>query len=149
MALPPDTAARLESAAEKSFPATHLGRLEARIMAVLWKCGEVSVLDVAMRLHPARAYTTVMTTLDRLYKRGLLERQKDKRAYLYRPRFSQSEWIRLQAGEMVEQYLASHAPGELLLSCLVEVLGERDTAWLEELERKIQARRQAHQEPSP
>ncbi len=148
MSFPPEPAALPERFTRKQAPPSQLGRLEARIMTVLWKCGEVSVLEVANRLRPARAYTTVMTTLDRLYKRGLLERQKAKRAYRYRPRFSQPEWFRLQAGEMVEQYLASHASGEILLSCLVDVLGQRDAALLEKLERQIQARRRARQDPA-
>ena len=46
------------------------------MLELLWDYGESSVHDVAERLTRPLAYTTVMTTLDRLFKKGLLERRK-------------------------------------------------------------------------
>ncbi len=129
--------------------ASRLGRLETRVMALLWRQGEASVQDVAARLEPPRAYTTVMTTLDRLYKRGLLERATAGRAFRYRACWSEAEWQRRQADELVEHYLTGrgNATPALLFSSLVDALGERDGDLLAELARRIEARQRAAKNP--
>src|ERR1035438_3674818 len=55
-----------------------VGHLEIAVMEILWKQGESNVHQVAQSLERPLAYTTVMTTLDRLYKKGLLERRKSE-----------------------------------------------------------------------
>src|SRR5438128_8928980 len=50
-----------------------LGPLEITVMEILWQRGESNVRDVAEKLDRPLAYTTVMTTLDRLFKKGLLD----------------------------------------------------------------------------
>jgi len=88
------------------------------------------------------AYTTVMTTLDRLYKKGLLARRKSDRAFRYAPKLTRAEWERKRAGEWFTEFLAGSPPsGDLLISCLVDVVGEQDAALLNELERKISLKR--------
>jgi predicted transcriptional regulator len=61
-----------------------LGALEREVMAIVWDRGEVNVRDTSARLSSRVAYTTVMTTLDRLFKKGLLTRRKVGRAFVYR-----------------------------------------------------------------
>ena len=61
-----------------------LGPLEVTVMEILWARGEANVRDVVDRLHRPLAYTTIMTTLDRLYKKGLLARRKSDRAGIIR-----------------------------------------------------------------
>ena len=61
-----------------------LGSLERDVLERVWQRGESSVRDVCERLEPTVAYTTVMTTMDRLFKKGLLARRKSGRAFLYR-----------------------------------------------------------------
>lgn len=125
---------------DHSAPA--LGRLEAQVMEILWACGESSVHDVIERLQRPLAYTTVMTTMDRLFKKGLLARHKLQRAFLYAPRLSKPEWERARARELVKGFLAGPEPrSDLLISSLVEVVGQHDDALLDELERKIKTRR--------
>ena len=51
-----------------------LGTLEFELMEILWSNGASSVRDVVPKLSRPLAYTTVMTTLDRLFKKGLLDR---------------------------------------------------------------------------
>ncbi len=88
------------------------------------------------------AYTTVMTTLDRLFKKGLLERRKVERAFIYSPRLSRQQWEHKRAGDWVARFLAGPQPSsELLISSLVEAVGQHDEALLDELERKIKQRR--------
>ena len=119
-----------------------LGYLESQVMDFVWARGSGSVHDVMRGLERVLAYTTVMTTLDRLYKKGLLERRKQERAFVYCPRISRAEWERKRAGELVAGFLASPAaPGELLVSCFVEAVGERNQALLDELERTIRKKR--------
>jgi predicted transcriptional regulator len=119
-----------------------LGPLEEAVMEVLWTRGESAVRDVVDRLERPLAYTTVMTTLDRLYKKGLLERRKQERAFVYWPKLSRSEWEHKRAGDFVAGFFSAPAPGrELLISCLVEAVGQHDEELLDELEQKIQARR--------
>lgn len=119
-----------------------LGPLEITVMEILWARGDSNVHEVAERLDRPLAYTTVMTTLDRLYKKGLLERRKSERAFFYVPRLSRAEWERKRAGEFVAGFLAApQTSGELLVSCLVDAVGGHDEALLDELERKIRSRR--------
>ena len=111
-------------------------------MEVLWSCGESSVRDVVQRLPRTLAYTTVMTTLDRLYKKDLLSRRKSERAFLYSPRLSPEEWERKRAGDLVAGFLAGPQPSrDLLISCLVEAVGQYDKALLDALEKRIRRKR--------
>ena len=114
-----------------------MGHLESTVMEILWAAGESNVHDVVARLERPLAYTTVMTTLDRLYKKGLLDRKKVDRAFLYAPRYTRPEWEKKRAGD----FLTSFPSGDLLISCLVDVVGEQDAALLDELERKIRQKR--------
>lgn len=67
-----------------------LGELEQVVMAVLWRSRvPLQVRDVQEALREQDrdlAYTTVMTVMDRLAKKGALERQLEGRAWQYRPR---------------------------------------------------------------
>jgi predicted transcriptional regulator len=119
-----------------------LGPLEIRIMEVLWSVGQSSVRDVVEKLERKLAYTTVMTTLDRLFKKGMLNRQKSERAFLYWPRLSSQEWDRQRAGDLVAGFLSGPQPSrELLLSSLVDAVGQHDAVLLDELEEKVRKRR--------
>lgn len=70
-----------------------LAPLELDCMNTLWPIGEATVREIRDRLAPrrARAYTTIMTIMDRLARKGIVERCKAGRAYVYRPRLSAEE----------------------------------------------------------
>jgi len=119
-----------------------LGPLEVSVMEILWERGESNVRDVVERLDRRLAYTTVMTTLDRLFKKGLLGRHKIQRSFVYLPRLSREQWEQKRAGELVAGFLSGPEPSrELLLSCFLDVVSEHDAALLDELEKKIRERR--------
>lgn len=119
------------------------GHLEIRVMEILWNRGESNVRQVVQQLDRPLAYTTVMTTLDRLFKKGLLGRRKSERAFLYSPLLSRQEWQRKQVGEWVAGFLSGpERSGELLISCLIDVVGHHDEALLDELEHKIRVKRE-------
>jgi len=67
-----------------------LAPLELECMNTLWPLGEASVRDIQTGLAPTlpRAYTTIMTIMDRLAQKGIVVRRKAGRAYLYRPSLS-------------------------------------------------------------
>lgn len=120
---------------KRSVSPSPLGHLESSVMEILWSRGESNVRDVAELVDRPLAYTTVMTTLDRLYKKGLLDRRKSERAFIYTPCLSRRDWERRCAGELV-----AGLSGELLISCFLDNVGH-DAALLDELERKIKVKR--------
>jgi predicted transcriptional regulator len=121
----------------------HLGPLEMDVMEVVWKLGPSSVRDVVDQMERRLAYTTVMTTLDRLYKKGILDREMTDRAFLYCARLSREEWNRSRAGAMLAGFLAGPEESRhILLSCLVDAVGTHDAMLLDELEKKIQRKRE-------
>jgi predicted transcriptional regulator len=126
----------------RSFePPTPLGHLESCVMDIVWAHGESNVRDVAEKVGRPLAYTTVMTTMDRLFKKGLLERRKSERAFLYTPRLTRQEFERQRAGELVAGFLTGpDQAGDLLISCFLDEVGH-NAGLLDELERKIKVKR--------
>jgi predicted transcriptional regulator len=139
-----DSVVKLESGADlASFQRVHLGPLELVVMEAMWSFGPSFVRDVVGRLDRKLAYTTVMTTLDRLFKKGMLEREMTDRAFMYSPKVSREDWDRQRAGEMMAGFLAGpNESREMLLSCLVDAVGTHDAMLLDELEKKIQRKRE-------
>lgn len=119
-----------------------LGKLERKTLAEVWQKKEVSVREVNESLEQDFAYTTVMTTLDRLYKKGLLNRRKSGKSYLYSPRFSPEELERNLTEDVIGTLLdAGTEKIEPVLACIVDAVSERDTELLDELERLVQEKR--------
>jgi predicted transcriptional regulator len=121
-----------------------LGALEREVMAIAWEQDEISVRDVCARMSAAVAYTTVMTTMDRLFKKRLLSRRKVGRAFVYRAAATRKELEGAVATELV-QTLLQRPGGESLpiLSSLVDAVSDRDRALLDDLERLIREKRRA------
>jgi predicted transcriptional regulator len=128
-----------------------LGPLEISVMEILWEQGASNVHAVVQKLDRRLAYTTVMTTLDRLFKKKLLYRYKLRRSFVYSPKLSRQEWEQKRAGEIVAGFLAGPASSrELLLSCFLDVVGEHDAELLDELEKRVRMKRKelfARREP--
>ncbi len=119
-----------------------LGDLEADIMDLCWKDSPCSVRDVHLKLAKERdiAYTTVMTVMSRLAKKGLLEREQEGRAYLYSPTCSREEFCSDTISTVMEGLLGGF--GEPVLSQFVDTIGEEDSAKLDELMRLIEAKKE-------
>lgn len=75
-------------------------------MNTLWPMGEGTVRDIRDGLAPRRprAYTTIMTIMDRLARKGVVERRKVGRAYLYRPNLSAEEARAQALSQVVENF---------------------------------------------
>ena len=80
--------------------------LELLCLKALWSLGEGSVKEVRVQVEPSRplAYTTVMTVLDRLVRRGVVTRRKAGRAFVYAPSVSRDAMRRLALEEFLEAY---------------------------------------------
>jgi len=89
----------------------------------------------------------VMTTMDRLFKKGLLIRRKIGRAFVYSAAVSRNELEGAVASELVQSLLRRDREPLPILSSLVDAVSERDRALLDELERLVrQKRRQIERE---
>src|SRR5215813_1124832 len=80
-----------------------LGELETAVMELLWREAGLTVNQVEERLQQRRqiAHTTVLTTLDRMYRKGYLTREKRGRAFVYSPRHSPEEFRHAMAQEVL------------------------------------------------
>ncbi len=107
----------------------------------LWARGSATVRELVEGVCQNLAYTTVMTTLDRLFKKGLLTRSEEGRAFRYVPRFSREELHREAAGHALRQLLDASPASSLPLSFLVEILGERDAQLLDDLRKLVESKR--------
>ena len=119
--------------------ASLFGTLELRVLDVLWeRGGDATVRDVLPHF-PNTAYTTLMTTMDRLHRKGVLERRKVGRAFLYRPMQSREELESRIIVRTLEPLLQGNA--EPVLSCLVDQVSRHDEKLLDELERLVRQKR--------
>jgi predicted transcriptional regulator len=119
------------------------GPLEVRVLDALWaRAAAASVRDL-LPAFPGIAYTTLMTTLDRLYRKGTLSRVKSGRAFLYRPTATHDELVSQAAGTALATLLGAPTAVRPILSQFVETVGDRDHGLLDELEALVRARREA------
>jgi predicted transcriptional regulator len=124
-----------------------LGPLEQQLLERLWKCKSATVRELLDRSDLKLAYTTVMTTLDRLYKKQMLDRVVEGRAFRYSPRHTKEELKKAAAGETIRQLLSSSPATSLPLSYLVEAVSEHDARLLDELQQLVdQKRRERNRE---
>jgi hypothetical protein len=119
-------------------PRLSLGSLESEVLAVVCESGGGSVGDVRDRLTRAFAYTTVMTTLDRLYKKDLLERHKSGRRFLYAPKTLRSTEDSGTGARAPRWPVLALSP---FASYLLDAVGSYDETLLQELEKTIANRR--------
>lgn len=83
-----------------------LAPLELDCMNTLWPVGEATVREIRDLLAPRRprAYTTIMTIMDRLARKGIVQRKKVGRAYIYRPNLTAEEARSQALGQVVDNY---------------------------------------------
>jgi predicted transcriptional regulator len=98
-----------------------LGPLENEVMEVMWEMDQSTVRDVVHRLRQRRtiAYTTVMTIMNNLVAKGLLNRLPQGKAYLYRVALSREAFLRRATEEAVSDVLARF--GDLAIARFLEV----------------------------
>jgi len=119
-----------------------LGKLEQNVLKEIWRRDEVSVRDIYLAFDEKIAYTTLMTTLDRLFKKKLLSRRKDGRAFVYVATVSPDELEQGIREDVIEGLLGHGAEAiQPVLACIVDTVSERDRELLDELDRLIKEKR--------
>ena len=127
---------------EKTGLETSLFDLEAEIMEIVWDEGaSFSVSHIHKHLESRRqiAYTTVMTTITRLFKKGLLTRDKEGKKYIYTAKMSREEFIEATTRQVMESL--PQVGKDVAVAYLVEQIAEADEHELDRLEALIQAKR--------
>ncbi|HVL69328.1 MAG TPA: BlaI/MecI/CopY family transcriptional regulator [Vicinamibacterales bacterium] len=128
------------------------GVLERDVLRVLWSQGDLAVRDVQARLPRQVAYTTVMTTLDRLFKKGVLSRRRAGRAFRYSSAVTPEQLRAVLAGRVLSGLLQSRDGAALpVLSRLVDSVGSQagGAELLRRLEELVRdKRRQLKQNPA-
>lgn len=117
------------------------GELESKIMDVLWSRAEpATVREVLGELRRERsiAYTTVMTVLDNLHRKGWLQRALDSRAYRYEPTSTREQYV----AELMRDALTSSTDHAASLVHFTERLTEQESVALRKALRRL-ARRKA------
>ncbi|GFG71136.1 BlaI/MecI/CopY family transcriptional regulator [Mycolicibacter senuensis] len=102
------------------------GELEAVVMDLLWSRSEpATVRHVHDELVGKRqiAYTTVMSTMDNLFRKGWLLRDKVGLAYRYRPTMTREE----HSAQLMRTVFESGGDGELILNFFLETIGDEDS----------------------
>jgi predicted transcriptional regulator len=104
-----------------------LAPLELDCMNALWPLGEATVRDIQLALQPTtpRAYTTIMTILDRLAQKGIVLRRKSGRAWVYQPNLTAEDARSHALAQLVDGFfggskegLAQHLATQRLLSAV-------------------------------
>ena len=131
---------------EPTFPSTaptldELGPLERRLLDALWARGEGTVHDALQHANLTLAYTTAMTTLDRLFRKQVLIRVLVGRAFLYKARFTREEIQRATAARAIRALLKTASNPALPLSYLVEAVTEHNVDLLDDLQQIVERKR--------
>lgn len=127
---------------DEEYGSYQLGELEAEVMSICWEKGQATVHDVKDALEPRRslAYTTVMTVMSRLEDKGMLQRHKEGRAYVYAPVHRREQ----VAGSLLRALVDRFYRGATLsaIAHLLQTEDQVDEEELQQLEALLRARRE-------
>ncbi|WP_141502908.1 BlaI/MecI/CopY family transcriptional regulator [Paenibacillus luteus] len=114
------------------------GSLEAKIMDILWEVDELSIKEVQFRLEKDKPinFNTVMTVMNRLLDKGVLQKRLKGRLSLFRPVESKETFIEQQSKLLTENLLDEF--GGVVINHMIDALKDVDQSLLEKLEHKIQ-----------
>lgn len=121
-------------------PKVELGPLERQVLEAVWARGNATVRELIADGKMWQTYPTIMTTMDRLFKKGFLGRVLEGRAFRYSALYSLDELERVAAERSVRQLLSS-PNARLHLSYLVETAGTQDERLLDKLQELVERQR--------
>lgn len=125
-----------------------LGALEAQVMEAVWESPDPICVDDVRRTLAGHgknaAYTTIMTTLARLYNKGLLSREMQGKAYYYAAAVSRRELGSNVTRQVIDGLLSTFA--EPAMSYFVDALGEDDPGKLDLLASLIDRKKKEQRE---
>ncbi|MGE7609146.1 BlaI/MecI/CopY family transcriptional regulator [Peribacillus frigoritolerans] len=115
------------------------GPLEANIMEYLWNKDEQSIKAVqqSLELDKPINFNTVMTVMNRLVEKGILEKRSEGRLSLFRPVQSKEEFLEEQSKKLTENLLDEF--GGAVISHMLDAMKDADQGLIEKLEQKIQS----------
>ncbi|KRF51810.1 transcriptional regulator [Bacillus sp. Soil745] len=115
------------------------GPLEANIMEYLWDKDEQSIKAVQQSLEVDKPinFNTVMTVMNRLVEKGILEKRSEGRLSLFRPVQSKEEFFEEQSKKLTENLLDEF--GGAVISHMLDAMKDADQGLIEKLEQKIQS----------
>jgi predicted transcriptional regulator len=130
-------AARRVKASESEPPPPPLHELETEVMEELWRSGEAPVRAVMDALNrrssKKRAYTTYMTIMARLHKKGMLVRRREGKTDFYAPSYDREEYQALRARAQVEDLVEQY--GDVALSNFAQQMASLDPSRRRALQR--------------
>lgn len=120
----------------------YFGKLEQSVMQIIWEKRQASVKDVLSEINKRRrklAYTTVMTVMDRLKKKGWLTARKEGRAYVYWPVYLRKEAETEAVARLVRELIADH--GDLAIAQFMKELEDATPQQMRRLTSMIRGRK--------
>jgi BlaI family transcriptional regulator, penicillinase repressor len=131
-------AARNGKGSPKGASPPSLHELESEVMEQLWESGEAPVRSVMLALNKSadkpRAYTTYMTIMARLHKKGLLARRREGKTDHYAPAYAREKYMALRARAEVENLVTQY--GDVALSHFAQQMSALDPARRRALQRQ-------------
>ena len=119
-----------------------LGLLEQKVLDIVWSLGTATVREVVCDGKLWQTYPTIMTTMDRLFKKGFFNRVPDGRAFRYSLKYSPEELEHAEAFSAIRRLLGA-GQVSLHLSYLVEAVSAQDQHLLDELQSLVESQRAA------
>lgn len=120
------------------------GPLEAKVMDVLWNreaCLTIKEVQQVLQREKAIKFNTVMTVMNRLVDKGILEKRMEGRSSLFKPVQTRNEFLGTQSKEMA--YILTKQFGQIIVSHMLEQLHEADESLIKQMEQKINEWRRA------
>ncbi|MFJ8263035.1 BlaI/MecI/CopY family transcriptional regulator [Rummeliibacillus sp. NPDC094406] len=113
------------------------GPLEAKIMDILWNSDEMTIKEVQHHLEKEKAtnFNTVMTVMNRLVEKGILQKRAEGRSSMYKPIQSRNEFVDTQSKEMTNELMDEF--GNVVVSHMLDALEDVDDELVKKLEMKI------------
>ena len=113
------------------------GPLEAKIMDILWNHDEMTIKEVQHILEKDKTknFNTVMTVMNRLVEKGILQKRTEGRSSLYKPVQSRDEFLNVQSKEMTTELMDEF--GNVVVSHMLDALEDVDDELVDKLEMKI------------
>ncbi|QFF97855.1 BlaI/MecI/CopY family transcriptional regulator [Psychrobacillus glaciei] len=113
------------------------GPLEAKIMDILWNDVEMTIKDVQQVLDREKLtnFNTVMTVMNRLVEKGILQKRVEGRSFLYQPIQTRHEFLNMQSREMTNELMDEF--GNVVVSHMLDALEDVDDELVAKLELKI------------
>lgn len=114
------------------------GPLEAKIMETLWNGNEMSIKEVQQTIEKEKAinFNTVMTVMNRLVEKSVLQKRHEGRTSYYKPIKTKEEFIDEQSKKLTENLLDEF--GGVVVNHMLDTLHEVDQSLIEKLEQKLE-----------